>query len=95
VRDTLVAHIVCLLYLIPFAPSSWLKRTDFGDSSAPRVLSDAKLEWMKQYSAHTGRWSLTLYAIDDAGVIRKLVRDVDPSHCGRLVSEYLQSTTVK
>jgi hypothetical protein len=73
-----------------------LKRTDFGDDSAPRVFSDAKLDWMKRYSADVvGRWSLTLYVIDDAGMIRKLVREVDPSHCNRLVSENLQSTTVK
>jgi hypothetical protein len=72
-----------------------LKRTDFGDDSVTRVFSDAKLEWMKKYSADVGRWSLTLYMIDDAGVIRKLVRDVDPSYCSRLVSEYLQSSTAK
>jgi hypothetical protein len=68
---------------------------DIEHALAIRVFSDVKLEWMKQYSTTIGedRWSLTLYTMDDNGIIQNLHREVDPSQCPRLVSEYLSSVS--
>jgi hypothetical protein len=54
-----------------------------------RVFSDESLEWMKAHSAVVDdeRWSMSLCLLDTSGIIRALVRQVDPAKASQLVTD--------
>jgi len=60
-------------------------------SSSPiRLFVDPDLEWMTAYKVvgnDNSRWSLTMIVFDSNGAIRRLGRNVDPSHVVQLVRE--------
>eukprot|EP00567_Pseudictyota_dubia_P003479 CAMPEP_0197437250 /NCGR_PEP_ID=MMETSP1175-20131217/4517_1 /TAXON_ID=1003142 /ORGANISM="Triceratium dubium, Strain CCMP147" /LENGTH=323 /DNA_ID=CAMNT_0042966717 /DNA_START=33 /DNA_END=1004 /DNA_ORIENTATION=+ len=67
--------------------ASWIKRS--GIDTSIRMFSDEKLRWMQSYSAVVDdeRWSMSIYLFCTSGVIRKLVRQVDPSKASQLVTD--------
>ena len=81
---------------------SWIDRTKTqrgddgsdteGDAALIRIFSDRNWEWMRRYSAvDNGRWSMSMMVIDSDAVIRRVVRDVDPSQACQLLAEAIES----
>ena len=81
---------------------SWIDRTKTqrgddgsdteGDAALIHVFSDRNWEWMRRYSAvDNGRWSMSMMVIDSDAVIRRVVRDVDPSQACQLLAEAIES----
>ena len=79
---------------------SWIDRTapqtgDDADGDGNlllRMFSDRDWEWMRRYSAvDDGRWSMSMVVIDSDAVIRRVIRDVDPSHACQLLAEVTES----
>ena len=68
----------------------WLNRSKI--DTPIRLFSDRNWEWMRRYSAvvSDGRWSMSLMIIDDSGVIRKVLRDVDPSKASQLITDAVE-----
>ena len=77
---------------------SWIDRTmtqggndgsdTEGDAALIRIFSDRNWEWMQRYSAvDDGRWSMSMMVIDSDAVIRRVIRDVDPSQACQLLAE--------
>jgi hypothetical protein len=63
-----------------------------GDGDLLRIFSDRDWEWMRRYSAvDDGRWSMTMIIIDTDAVIRKVIRDVEPSQVCQLLAEAIES----
>eukprot|EP00586_Coscinodiscus_wailesii_P013504 CAMPEP_0172514452 /NCGR_PEP_ID=MMETSP1066-20121228/260214_1 /TAXON_ID=671091 /ORGANISM="Coscinodiscus wailesii, Strain CCMP2513" /LENGTH=369 /DNA_ID=CAMNT_0013295121 /DNA_START=19 /DNA_END=1128 /DNA_ORIENTATION=+ len=64
---------------------NWMKRVEV--DTPIRMFSDRDWEWMRRYSAVVtdGRWSLSIMVIDNSGVIREIIRDVEPSKASELV----------
>ena len=78
---------------------SWIDRTApqtgddaDGDGNLLRMFSDRDWEWMRRYSAvDDGRWSMSMVVIDSDAVIRRVIRDVDPSHVCQLLVEVIEA----
>ena len=81
---------------------SWIDRTmtqrgddgsdTEGDAALIHVFSDRNWEWMRRYSAvDDGRWSMSMMVIDSDAVIRRVIRDVDPSQACQLLAEAIES----
>ena len=63
-----------------------------GDAGLIRIFSDRNWEWMRRYSAvDDGRWSMSIMVIDSDAVIRKVIRDVDPSQACQVLAEAKKS----
>lgn len=63
-----------------------------GDAGLIRIFSDRNWEWMRRYSAvDDGRWSMSMMVIDGDAVIRKVIRDVDPSQVCQVLAEAIES----
>eukprot|EP00571_Detonula_confervacea_P000289 CAMPEP_0172330032 /NCGR_PEP_ID=MMETSP1058-20130122/61190_1 /TAXON_ID=83371 /ORGANISM="Detonula confervacea, Strain CCMP 353" /LENGTH=362 /DNA_ID=CAMNT_0013047231 /DNA_START=1933 /DNA_END=3021 /DNA_ORIENTATION=- len=71
--------------------NSWKNRVDVDTSI--RIFSDVNWEWMRRYSAvvSDGRWSLSIIVIDTDGVIREVIRDVEPSNASQLVAKSVEA----
>lgn len=70
---------------------SWLNRSEV--DTPIRIFSDRNWEWMRRYSAvvSDGRWSMSLMVIDSSGIIRKVLRDVDPAKASQLLTDAIKS----
>ena len=71
--------------------TSWLNRSEV--DTPIRIFSDRNWEWMRRYSAvvSDGRWAMSLFIIDSSGVLRKVLRNVDPSKASQLVTDAVKS----
>jgi len=69
---------------------AWIHRAEI--DTPMRIFSDRNWAWMRRYSAvvGNGRWSMSITVIDNAGVIRDVVRDVDPSKASQLVAAAIE-----
>ena len=62
------------------------------DGNLLRMFSDKDWEWMRRYSAvDDGRWSMSMVVIDSDAIIRRVIRDVDPSHACQLLVEAIEA----
>ena len=100
----ILRHIIAINSDEVSVTKSWIERTttqpqqsnDGGNGEDNegllRIFSDRNWEWMRRYSAvDDGRWSMSMMVIDSDAVIRKVIRDVDPSQACQLLAEAIES----
>ena len=70
-----------------------MQRTKF--ETPINIYSDPNWAWMRSYSAvvENDRWSMSVMIICNDGLIRKILRDVDPPKASQMVMDVIESIT--